>query len=425
MPKFLAIIVLSGILLSCNKENPSIVLPTISTSEVTDVEAFTATGGGTVAESGDSELLAIGIVVGETPGATINDGLVTETKVKALGAFTVTINALRSNTTYYLRAFATNSAGTAYGEEKIFNTVQAIPTSLEFTMLTTIKGYNFTQAIGLEGSEPLQSLFLANRQIDPSVGIQYERLYRYDLLNNSSAILFNPIVDFISKEIQIIDNQIIVIGADYVSTYEFDLESPPVVVPHNLSFTRHGSGQWNGVIYAYGGDRLGVDSDKIWRWDVAGSNFVLEAAMPTAKSYAGGEVVNDKLYIFGGQKEFSGTLHDDIIYAYDFITKTINTYHLPIAMYRTFTAKVGNLIYLAGHINPTGSDNTDIIFGVFDTSTNQFTEININLSDAEGASIWAMTAIGNDLYVVYGDPINDIDQLTLEQTFTIQKAAIP
>ena len=183
--------------------------------------------------------------------------------------------------------------------------------------------------------------------------------------------------------------------------------------------------QMNGDIYAYGGDLDAIDSDKIRKWDNATGSFIDMATMPTAKSYAGGEIINGKLYIFGGQKEFSGTFQDDFIYIYSFADDSFEVLFLPKALYRSFTARVGDLIYIAGHYNPTGFDNTDLFFGVFNTLDNKFSEIDINLSDGASASIWALTSVGNKLYVVYGDPQTDFDFLSGRQIFTIQQAEIP
>jgi Kelch motif protein len=409
-------------LYSC--KDPSVVLPTVTTSDIANVGGYTVNGGGEVTSVGDSDLTAIGLVASESPEPALVTGIFSIVPDLNIGSFVSQISGLRSNTTYYLRAYATNKAGTGYGEERTFTTEQVIPQSLRFSELTEIKGYNFTQAIGFQGSKSLQSIYMANRQEENPPDFQVERLYRYDLLDGSTTVLFNPIIDFISKEIQIVNGQLLVMGSQYVSTYEFDLSKPPMAVANGKKFTRHGSAQLDGEIYVYGGDLNGIDSDKIQRWNVASSAFEYLATMPGPKSYAGGEIVDGKLYVFGGQQQFQGTLQEDIIYVYNFAEDSFATLNLPQALYRSYTAQVGSLIYVAGHINPTGNDNTDIFFGVFNTQDNNFREIGIDLTDAGSASIWALTAVGNDLYVVYGDP-NNVDELSQEQTFTIQRAEIP
>lgn len=424
MMRFFIAFLLLSVLISC-KEEPSVILATVTTDEITIVTSNSAIGGGEVLDAGDSEITAIGLVAGEEPTPTLKTGVVSKISDLNLGLFSTELTGLRSNTKYYVRAYVTNGAGTAYGEDMQIRTDIVIPTALEFNELTEIKGYSFTQAIGFQGSDNLQALFIANRQINHPDLNQHERVFRYDLLFNTTSEIYDAELDYISKEIQIINDQINVVGGQYLRIYQPDLNAQPQVVLHEQIFSRHGSAQMAGDIYAYGGDLNSVDSDKIWKWDVANERFVQIAIMPTAKSYAGGEIINDKLYVFGGQKEFQGTLHDDIIYIYSFSEDSFETLHLPEALYQSFTAQVGELIYVAGHYNPSFNDITDIFFGVFNTLDNSFTEINIDLSDVQGASIWALTAVGNDLYVIYGDPLNDIDELSLEQTFTIQKAEIP
>jgi len=412
-------------LIAC-KEEIFLIVPTVSTTDVTDIGTSSATASGELIEVGDSEILALGFVAATTTGPTTASAIVATVISGSQGAYTLTINGFRSNTIYYLRAYATNKAGTAYGDEVTFQTGLSIPQSLEFAPIKDISGHNFTQSIGFQGSESMQSLFLANRERDPISGIDIEKMSRYDLLTQESTSIFNSVLDFITKEIQIIDNQPIIIGAQFISTYQADLINNPAVVTHGKRFTRHGTAQMDGEIYVYGGDLNGIESNLIRKWDFASQSFTTIATMPTAKSYAGGEIVNGKLYVFGGQKEFLNTLRDDIIYIYSIAENSFETLNLPEPLFRSFTAQVGSLIYVAGHIiDPTGFDSTDIFFGVFDTTDNSFTEIEFNLSDAGTGSIWALTAVGNDLYVVYGDPVIDVSEITGQQEFTIQKAEIP
>lgn len=62
-----------------------------------------------------------------------------------LGVYTSLITGLVSNTIYYVRAYATNSAGTAYGKEFSFSTTPALPT------LTTTNITNINSGIATSG----------------------------------------------------------------------------------------------------------------------------------------------------------------------------------------------------------------------------------------------------------------------------------
>ena len=61
----------------------------------------------------------------------------------AIGSFTSAITGLECNTTYYVRAYATNSLGTSYGQQLTFKTLEAHAT------VTDIDGNEYlTVAIG-------------------------------------------------------------------------------------------------------------------------------------------------------------------------------------------------------------------------------------------------------------------------------------
>ena len=102
--------------------------PTVSTGTVGNISWFTAQCIGEVANAGGANITARGICWGtdkypSISGPHSNNG--TE-----IGSFTAELSNLEHNTTYYLRAYATNSKGTAYGEQKTF-------TSLKVNLFTT------------------------------------------------------------------------------------------------------------------------------------------------------------------------------------------------------------------------------------------------------------------------------------------------
>ncbi len=101
-----------------------ILIPTVITSEITDIAQTTATGGGNVTNDGGATVTARGICWSTSPNPTVSNSHTTDGT--GTGTFTSSMTGLTPNTTYYVRAYATNSAGTAYGEPKTFTTAQQI-----------------------------------------------------------------------------------------------------------------------------------------------------------------------------------------------------------------------------------------------------------------------------------------------------------
>ncbi|MCR4737002.1 MAG: fibrobacter succinogenes major paralogous domain-containing protein [Bacteroidales bacterium] len=100
-------------------------IPTVTTKNVTNILDSTATCGGSLTSNGDGTLLATGICWSTAMSPTINDFVATDTSLQS--NFTCTMTGLIPNTTYYVRAFATNGGGTAYGPQRNFTT-KSLPT---------------------------------------------------------------------------------------------------------------------------------------------------------------------------------------------------------------------------------------------------------------------------------------------------------
>lgn len=102
-----------------------IILPTVTTSTVTSIMSTTANSGGNITSDGGASVTARGVVWSTSQNPTI--ALSTKTiDGTGTGNFSSAISGLTANTTYYLRAYATNSAGTAYGNEVTFTTMPTI-----------------------------------------------------------------------------------------------------------------------------------------------------------------------------------------------------------------------------------------------------------------------------------------------------------
>ena len=102
-----------------------ITLPTVTTSQVTNITETAATSGGNVTADGGATVTARGICWSTSHNPTTSDSH--GTSGSGLGSYTCLMTNLTPNTTYYVRAYATNSQGTAYGNEVNFTTTQ-LPT---------------------------------------------------------------------------------------------------------------------------------------------------------------------------------------------------------------------------------------------------------------------------------------------------------
>ena len=99
-------------------------LPSIETEDVTYISVASAISGGTITSDGGAAVTARGVCWNTTGSPTIEDSK-TENGTGS-GAFESNIENLSAGLTYFVRAYATNEGGTAYGEEKSFTTLSAL-----------------------------------------------------------------------------------------------------------------------------------------------------------------------------------------------------------------------------------------------------------------------------------------------------------
>ena len=105
--------------------------PTVTTATVTNITATSATCGGSVSDQGSAVVTVRGVCWGTVPNPTTANNFTSNGN--GTGTFTSTITGLSESTTYFVRAFAINQFGTAYGNEVSFNT-----TTNEFFITTYV-----------------------------------------------------------------------------------------------------------------------------------------------------------------------------------------------------------------------------------------------------------------------------------------------
>jgi uncharacterized protein (TIGR02145 family) len=146
---------------SCVVGEAGVELPTLTTTTVTNITQTTASSGGAITDDGGADITAKGVVwsTSESPTLASNNGY--SENGTGTAEFTSELTGLTANTTYYVRAYATNSAGTAYGDQKSFTTT---PTSVDIESLANISIYPnpFTSILTLESEKGISQVVVMN-----------------------------------------------------------------------------------------------------------------------------------------------------------------------------------------------------------------------------------------------------------------------
>lgn len=142
MKKFLTLLACASILFACDDDTTKpVTVPTVSSISITAVTLTTATATGEVTNSGGDNVTERGFVLATTENPTIDNTKVTSGT--GTGAFTTELTELLPETTYYVRAYAINSKGVAYGDQLSFETEPIESATLQTTEAEDI---SFTSA---------------------------------------------------------------------------------------------------------------------------------------------------------------------------------------------------------------------------------------------------------------------------------------
>ena len=121
--------------------SPSV--PTVALTGAGSITKSSATSGGTVTDDGGATVASRGVVWSTSANPTTADSLTSDGS--GTGSFTSSLTGLTRATTYYLRAYASNSAGTGYSAGATFTTLADVPT------VTTAAASNVTGSSGQAG----------------------------------------------------------------------------------------------------------------------------------------------------------------------------------------------------------------------------------------------------------------------------------
>lgn len=136
------------LLFACSKKNDNNTTdskPVLTTNPISSITNTTATTGGTIVSSSDV-VTSKGVCWSTNHNPTIDNSKTSDGS--GLSDYSSTLIGLTANTTYYVRAYATNSSGTGYGNEISFTTtnITVLPSNLPTVILTGINAVTTTTA---------------------------------------------------------------------------------------------------------------------------------------------------------------------------------------------------------------------------------------------------------------------------------------
>jgi sugar lactone lactonase YvrE len=135
-------------------------VPSVSTQDVSNITATTATGNGFIDYLGIPNPTAHGICWNKTGNPTLSDNKIDNGAASATGSFTSSLTGLTSGTTYYVKAFATNAYGTVYGAEVNFTTTFATGMETKSLQDITISPNPCTNGFTINADEKACMLYM-------------------------------------------------------------------------------------------------------------------------------------------------------------------------------------------------------------------------------------------------------------------------
>jgi len=164
------------------------VAPTVTTQSPTDVLPTTVTGNGNITALGGENATVRGFKYGLTKVDTWDahdDGSF------SAGAFTKGLTGLSANTTYWIRAYATNSIGTSYGDWVEFQTAAqgTIPTGTKIDICSDYSGYTYqSQRSETDDGSAYTAYFVISTDLTDKRGLAfYKRILDLHLYFNSES----------------------------------------------------------------------------------------------------------------------------------------------------------------------------------------------------------------------------------------------
>lgn len=308
MKTFYYTIILSFFLFSCKKDGdanrPTVALPIVITTDITPISSTTITTGGKITDEGNSPLTERGVCWSTSPNPVVSGNHTADGN--GSGYFKSVISGLTQMSTYYVRAYATNIAGTAYGNELIYTN---LPANV-YVVCVEYDGVKYTSKVLKNGVASILNSG-SNSATARSIFVKETDVYVAgdQSINNvrTGTVWKNGIATTLSSDVSSA-NSIFVSGTDVYVGGSKDMLKPAVwknglitILPYNNFNTSLVRSIYvsNEVVYA-AGDEYDGSFAKAKVWQNASATNTLEGTY-TNNSVANSIVVSDGAVYVAGQ----------------------------------------------------------------------------------------------------------------------------
>ena len=263
--------------------------------------------------------------------------------------------------------------------------------------------------IGMTNLTSENSLFISSRENEPSGNTTEEEVFKLNIDTNQLIRKNTSPGGFITKQLKIINDQLVSIGGTELKIYDLNLQNDPSSIEYQNNFTlsKFGVASDDTNTYIIGGYRVDTptrENTKIHKLNInTGELFEEIIETPETMVGASGAVLNNKLYVFGGATYENLTEGTNKIYIYHLDNSGIfGELSMSVTADVTFVQKYGDIILIAGHKGLYVGEKTSFV-GKFDTTTNIFEEIDTNL-DSEGGTkaIHQMIVKDDKIFILHG-----------------------
>ena len=318
-----------------------------------------------------------------------------------------------------LNASITNEDGSVFDftllEKTAEDFLRAPEGGLNFTQAFTFESDQISNnAPGMIGSYSDNNFYIVTRESGlENGGVFPERILRFDIATNTVTenLFFQS--DFVSKQLHIFGDRLVVVGGQFVNDYDINNLGDPISTAHGRSLSRFGTSVQGNDIFIIGGDLDEIEGDQVFRWNLETQTLDNFATLPEPRSGARSAIIDDNLYIFGGTTAFISGDPSNTIFRVNLNTPTqIDTFELDRNINFTWAHAYQNLIYLAGQIIIEDEDGNQIgreaTIGIFNTLDNTYQELDTNLTNPSGSdTIHQMCIFNNQMYIIYGNQGED------------------